>query len=67
TITDNGLPFEWDGRAEVDISEMIFTKRDGGLGLHIIEACIDELKYERINDRNILKLFKSIQTADDVT
>jgi serine/threonine-protein kinase RsbW len=65
TITDFGLPFKWDGRSEVNISEMIFTKQDGGLGLHIIEACIDDLKYERVNDKNILKLYKAIPKPEN--
>jgi len=60
TVIDDGLPFKWDGKTEINISEMIATKQNGGLGLHIIEACIDKLDYERTDGRNILRLYKNL-------
>ena len=59
------LPFRWNGKTEINISDMIATKQDGGLGLHIIEACIDKLVYYRDDDRNILTLFKNHPCMDE--
>lgn len=65
TVIDNGMPFKWDGKTEINISDMIATKQNGGLGLHIIEACIDRLDYERTGEQNILKLFKKLPKNQD--
>jgi len=60
TVIDEGLPFKWNGISEINISEMIATKQDGGLGLHIIEACIDDYGYERVGNQNVLTMFKNL-------
>jgi anti-sigma regulatory factor (Ser/Thr protein kinase) len=64
-VRDNGLPFRWEGKTEINISDMIATKQNGGLGLHIIEACIDRLDYERSDEQNVLKLFKKLPENQD--
>ncbi len=64
-VKDNGLPFKWEGKTEINISDMIATKQNGGLGLHIIEACIDRLDYERSDEQNVLKLFKKLPENQD--
>jgi serine/threonine-protein kinase RsbW len=58
TIRDDGGAFEPSSLKEKDIAKIIETEQDGGLGMHIIEACMDEILYRRQGDENILELIK---------
>jgi anti-sigma regulatory factor (Ser/Thr protein kinase) len=37
----------------------------GGLGIHLIKTLMDEIKYKRINGKNILELKKYIGTPQE--
>jgi len=58
TIRDEGGAFEPSSLKEKDIAKIIETEQDGGLGMHIIEACMDEILYRRQGNENILELIK---------
>lgn len=58
TIRDEGGVFEPSSLKEKDIAKIIETEQDGGLGMHIIEACMDEILYRRQGNENILELVK---------
>lgn len=58
TIRDEGGAFEPTSLKEKDIAKIIETEQDGGLGMHIIEACMDEILYRRQGGENILELIK---------
>lgn len=58
TIRDEGGSFEPTSLKEKDIAKIIETEQDGGLGMHIIEACMDEILYRRQGRENILELIK---------
>jgi serine/threonine-protein kinase RsbW len=58
TIRDEGGTFEPSSLKEKDIARIIETEQDGGLGMHIIEACMDEILYRRQGNENILELIK---------
>ncbi|HUU55918.1 MAG TPA: ATP-binding protein [bacterium] len=58
TIRDEGGTFEPSSLKEKDIAKIIETEQDGGLGMHIIEACMDEILYRRQGNENILELIK---------
>jgi serine/threonine-protein kinase RsbW len=58
TIRDEGGVFEPSSLKEKDIAKIIETEQDGGLGMHIIEACMDEILYRRQGNENILELIK---------
>ncbi|UCE27319.1 MAG: ATP-binding protein, partial [Candidatus Coatesbacteria bacterium] len=62
TITDNGLRFPPNIDRTVDITKFIETRQDGGLGIYIIEACMDEIKYCRENETNVLEMVKYRQS-----
>jgi anti-sigma regulatory factor (Ser/Thr protein kinase) len=58
TIRDEGGTFEASSLKEKNIAKIIETEQDGGLGMHIIEACMDEILYRRQGNENILELVK---------
>jgi len=63
TITDDGLQFPPNVDRTIDITKFIETRQDGGLGIYIIEACMDEIKYWRENKTNVLEMVKYRQPA----
>jgi len=58
TILDEGGAFDPASLKTKDIPRIIDTEQDGGLGMFIIEACMDEILYRRQDGRNILELVK---------
>lgn len=60
TIQDEGGVFDPSCLREKDIAKMIESEQDGGLGLFILEACMDEILYRRTGGRNILELIKYV-------
>lgn len=60
TITDSGVPFDPTQKEEVDITLSAEERPIGGLGIHLVRQIMDEVKYERINNQNILTLVKKL-------
>jgi anti-sigma regulatory factor (Ser/Thr protein kinase) len=60
TITDSGIPFDPTKKPEVDISLSAEEREIGGLGIHLVRQIMDEVKYERKNNQNILTLVKQL-------
>jgi sigma-B regulation protein RsbU (phosphoserine phosphatase) len=60
TISDSGIPFDPTAREEVDTSLSAEERPIGGLGIHLVRQIMDEVHYERIDDKNILTLIKRI-------
>ena len=58
TLVDGGAPFDPTSRGEVDINASVEDRQIGGLGIHLIRQIMDEVKYERIDNKNVLKLTK---------
>jgi len=58
TVKDDGGAFNPPPAARKDIAAIIHSKQEGGLGLYIIETCMDEILYRRQGGRNILELVK---------
>ncbi len=63
TIRDRGGAFQRSSLKEMDIAKIIETKQVGGLGVHIMEACMDEIIYRREGGRNVLELVKYTRDA----
>jgi serine/threonine-protein kinase RsbW len=62
-IEDEGGVFEAAALRPKDIAGMIASEQNGGLGLFILEACMDEILYRRHGGRNILELSKYLPSA----
>ena len=66
-IEDDGIPFNPVMAEEPDLECRIEDCRIGGLGIHLIKKLMDEVRYERVNDVNILYLKKKISPCQEGT
>jgi sigma-B regulation protein RsbU (phosphoserine phosphatase) len=60
TITDSGIPFDPTQQAEADTSLSAEERPIGGLGIFLVRQLMDEVRYERIDDKNVLTLIKTV-------
>jgi sigma-B regulation protein RsbU (phosphoserine phosphatase) len=61
TIIDTGIPFNpLDEIASPDTTLSLEERTVGGLGFHIVQNIVDNIHYERKEDRNILTFSKEI-------
>ena len=60
TVSDNGLPFDPTKQAEADITLAAEDRPIGGLGIHLVRQLMDEIRYCREEDKNVLTLIKNI-------
>lgn len=60
TIADMGEPFDPTHVGEVDLEHKGEELPIGGLGIHMIRNIVDEMTYERVPGKNLLKLTKYI-------
>lgn len=60
-LIDRGVPFDpTDGDDDVDISSSAEERPIGGLGIFLIKQMMDEVRYMRQGDMNILTMKKQI-------
>jgi anti-sigma regulatory factor (Ser/Thr protein kinase) len=55
-ITDSGIPFDPLQIAPPDVSSPVEARQAAGLGILLMRNMVDDVRYERIEDRNILTL-----------
>ena len=55
-IIDSGIPFDVTSVPDPDISADISDRKIGGLGIFFIKELMDDVRYQRENDRNVLRL-----------
>ena len=60
TISDSGIPFDPTKKSEADITLSAEERAIGGLGIHLVRQLMDQIIYERIDDKNILTLIKKL-------
>lgn len=60
TISDSGPPFDPLEAADADPAKRRAERKIGGLGLHLVRRLMDELDYQRLEDRNVLRMTKKI-------
>jgi serine/threonine-protein kinase RsbW len=56
-IIDSGIPFDLLLHKEPDLTSDISKRQIGGLGVFFIKTLMDDVKYRRENDKNILSFF----------
>ena len=59
TISDNGLPFDPHNAKEPDIGLSAEERDIGGLGVFLVQKIMDDMVYERKNEKNVLTLTKT--------
>lgn len=58
-VIDDGEPFNMtEVKAKPDIEAAVDERKVGGLGIHIVTTIMDDIVYERGNNKNILILTK---------
>ena len=62
-VEDDGKPFDPTQAPHVDTSLPLNQKPIGGLGIHLIRRSMDEMGYERRDDRNIVRMVKRLPVA----
>jgi anti-sigma regulatory factor (Ser/Thr protein kinase) len=58
-IKDYGPPFN-PLKEKVNLSDKLEEREPGGLGIHLMRQCMDEVRYQREPDANVLTLVKKI-------
>ncbi|MBF8263733.1 MAG: rsbW [Parachlamydiales bacterium] len=58
-ITDSGQPFNPLEQKPKQAGATLEEREEGGLGIVFIEKCMDQISYERKNNRNVLTLTKN--------
>ncbi len=59
-ITDSGVAFDPTAVPEADTTLSAAERTIGGLGIHLVRQIMDEVHYQRLDDKNILTLIKNI-------
>ena len=60
TLSDKGIAFDPTAAKDPDITLGVDERPIGGLGIFLVKQIMDKVKYERINDRNYLRMIKKI-------
>ena len=60
TITDSGVPFDPTQQEDPDVTQSAEERPIGGLGIFLVRQIMDDIHYERKDDKNILTLTKRI-------
>ena len=63
-IEDDGIPFNPTKVESPDLECTIEECRIGGLGIHLAKNLMDEVCYQRCNDKNVLTLRKNIKNTE---
>ena len=59
-ISDSGKPFDPTAKAEVDTTLSAEERPIGGLGIHLVRQIMDDVTYERKDNKNVLTLRKNL-------
>jgi len=63
TLSDDGPPFDPFARAAPDTSLSVDERQIGGLGIHLVRQMMDDVRYQRLADRNVVVLEKHLAGA----
>lgn len=61
TLIDKGIPFDPVAKTDPDISLSAEERDIGGLGILMVKKTMDDMRYERKDDQNILVMRKRIK------
>jgi anti-sigma regulatory factor (Ser/Thr protein kinase) len=65
-IEDDGMPFDLTSAAAPDTHCAIEKRHIGGLGIHFVKHFMDDCKYYRKNNKNIIILKKNIHDNQNI-
>ena len=55
-IIDSGIPFDVTSLTDPELTADVEERKIGGLGIFLVKRMVDEVKYRREKDKNILSL-----------
>jgi serine/threonine-protein kinase RsbW len=55
-IEDEGVAFSYTGAGAPEFSSDVSERQIGGLGIHLVRSLMDDVRYRREEDRNLLEL-----------
>ena len=61
-ISDDARAFNPLQAAEPDMNASIEDMKIGGLGIHLVKKIMDDIQYQRVDDKNILTLTKNLSS-----
>ena len=64
-IEDDGIPFDPVSAPDPELACTLADAKVGGLGIHLIKNLMDEIRYKRINGKNILEMKKYIGSSQE--
>jgi len=59
-VSDDGIPFNPFEQKAPDLDLPIEERKLGGLGIHLVKKFMDECSYQRLEERNVVTLLKSL-------
>jgi sigma-B regulation protein RsbU (phosphoserine phosphatase) len=62
SIADDGMPFNPLDETAPNTKLSIEDRQIGGLGIHLVIKLVDDVRYQRTADKNVLTLTKSFQS-----
>ena len=60
TFIDSGIPFNPLKAGEPDINLPVELRGVGGLGIMLVKKTMDDMRYERVGEKNILTIYKRV-------
>jgi len=57
-ITDWGVPFDPFSLPEPDVAAPLQDRKIGGLGIYLVRKVMDEVRYKRVGNKNVVTLIK---------
>ncbi len=61
TFIDSGIPYNPLEKEDPDVTLSAEERQIGGLGIYMVKKSMDNMEYERKDDKNILKIMKKLQ------
>lgn len=59
-IKDKGIEFNPLEKEDPDIEASVENRKIGGLGIYIVKNIMDDIKYQRSNNENVLEIIKKL-------
>ncbi len=60
TFIDEGIPYDPLAKEDPDVSLSAEEREIGGLGIFMVKKTMDDMKYQRLDGKNVLTLVKNI-------
>ena len=61
TVPDDGTPFKPRSGSELDLTVALQERKIGGLGIHLVKNVMDEVRYDRQANRNVVSAVKYLR------